>query len=185
VIVCSLGPNANQWPIGSVFSDALNFAASRGRHGRGALVVWATSNGRQPVSDDEVCSHPNVFAVGRSTDRNTDGGSAFGPGLDILAPGVNVYGVGGGTTGINQTGTSFAAPIVAGIAALILAIDSTRNADDLRRILESTADKIGSVAYDPQGWNPTCGFGRVNAARAISLLRSRGPLQELVCATAS
>ena len=182
VIVCSLGPNDKQWPIGSVFSDALSSAASRGRSGRGTLVIWATSNGRQPVSDDEVCSHPKVFAVGRSTDRNTDGGTAFGPGLDVLAPGVGVYGVGGGSAGITRTGTSFAAPIVAGIAALLLEIDSTKTADDLRRLLESTADKIGVQVYDPQGWNPTYGFGRVNAARAISALAGRAPMAAVACA---
>jgi len=64
-------------------------------------------------------------------------------------------------------GTSSAAPVAAGIAALILSLrpdfmDSTNPAGIIRRILEASAEDKG-----PVGWDSAYGWGRVNAYRAL------------------
>ena len=110
VISCSLGPNGTHWTLESVLDDAINSATTNGRGGKGTAIFWATDNSSVPISDDEVCSHPNVIAVGRSTRNDTDDGSAHGPKLDFLAPGVDVANTHNGSGFGTWTGTSFAAP---------------------------------------------------------------------------
>jgi hypothetical protein len=69
--------------------------------------------------------------------------------------------------------TSCATPHVSGVAALLVSLHPTLPADDVRRIIERTADKVGSVPYDvfdgfPNGTrNEEMGYGRLNAYHAV------------------
>ena len=74
--------------------------------------------------------------------------------------------------------TSSAAPLVAGIAGLVLSANPNLSAAEVREILESTADKIVDTdpdivlgtnrgQYDSNGRCDWFGFGKVNAARAV------------------
>ncbi len=91
VISCSLGPRPASWKMHTVLQDAITFAANSGRSGKGAVIFWAVNNNRFMIQYDEVCSHPDVIAVGRSDRFDLENGSAYGPELDFLAPGVDVY----------------------------------------------------------------------------------------------
>lgn len=82
-------------------------------------------------------------------------------------------------------GTSFATPVVAGVAGLVISADPTLSRLEVQRILQDTADKIEPdvAAYDPetgfsaptaapQAGRPvgsTHGHGRVNAFEAVRL----------------
>ena len=90
IIACSLGPNSAKWEIRQVMADAIDFAATQGRGGKGCAIFWACTNGNFPIGSDEVCSHPHVIAVGRSRQTDSDDGSGFGPQLEFLAPDVQV-----------------------------------------------------------------------------------------------
>ncbi|APO76260.1 peptidase S8/S53 family subtilisin-related protein [Rhizobium etli 8C-3] len=79
-------------------------------------------------------------------------------------------------------GTSFAAPVVAGIAGLLLSHDNSLTRLQVQRLLQDTADKISpsSGAYSeqtgsstPVGGLPTHGFGRVNAFEAARTVAGR------------
>jgi subtilisin family serine protease len=63
-------------------------------------------------------------------------------------------------------GTSFSSPIVAGVAALVLAANPLLTNDALVTLLKQTADPIGDPNY--------FGAGRVNAYRAV--LAARPPV---------
>jgi len=167
VIVSSLGPNGANWALTTVLENAILFATRQGRRGRGTPIFWASSNGNFDVGLDEVVSHPNVIAVGRSRRDDREDNSAHGPELDFLAPGVNVVSTnsGGGTR--TSTGTSYAAPLAAGIGALTLSINPDLTAEEVRQIMRDTCDKIGGATYNAQGHNDDYGFGRVNAFRAV------------------
>ena len=65
---------------------------------------------------------------------------------------------------VQANGTSAAAAIVAGVAALVRAANPQLTPSQIRTILQRTADDIGKVGYD-QLFN----FGLVNACRAVSV----------------
>jgi hypothetical protein len=66
-------------------------------------------------------------------------------------------------------GTSAATPNAAGVAALVLSVNPDLTGQEVRDILQSTADKIGEVEYDQDGHHDQYGYGRVNAERAVSV----------------
>jgi hypothetical protein len=91
-------------------------------------------------------------------------GSCFGypENEGIMAPGTQVT-----TTDLTNTyytgnGTSFAAPLVAGICALLLQIKPTLNASEVKDILYTTAIDLG-----PSGWDSVYGWGLINAVAAV------------------
>jgi subtilisin family serine protease len=168
VIVSSLGPNGADWALTTVLDNALRYAARRGREGLGCPIFWASSNGNNAdIMRDEVVSHADVIAVGRSTRQDREHNSARGAALDFLAPGVDVVSSTSGGGSGTGTGTSYAAPLAAGVGALVLAINPELRPDQLCRLMRRTCDKIGGVAYDGNGHNADYGHGRVNAHRAV------------------
>jgi len=90
-------------------------------------------------------------------------GSTWGPYVDLSAPADNIvvedptfdsgYGLG--------VGTSFAAPLAAGAAALLWSIDPALTPDEVRNILYNTADDLGT-----HGWDEVFGWGRLNIGAA-------------------
>lgn len=75
-------------------------------------------------------------------------------------------------------GTSSACPVVAGVAGLILSANPDLTAQEVRQILQQTADKITDTDPDPQlgtrfgsydknGYSQWFGYGKVNAAKAV------------------
>lgn len=169
IIACSLGPNIAQWTMTQVLNDAITTAATQGRGGKGCAIFWACTNGNFPIGSDEVCSHPRVSAIGRSTKGDTDDGSGFGPELEFLAPGVEVLIPSSGNSAYRKTtGTSFAAPCAAGVAALALSKNPALTAQQLRALMRQSCDKIGNLPYI-KGRNVRFGHGRINAETAVTL----------------
>ncbi|MFD8798443.1 S8 family serine peptidase [Streptomyces atroolivaceus] len=178
ILVSSLGPNGADWDLTSTLDLALEFAATKGRQGRGLPVFWAASNGRNvDILKDEVVSHADVIAVVRSNNQDREDHAARGPEVELIAPGVDVLSTtSGGGYGVS-TGTSFAAPCAAGCAALALAVNRDLTRDQLREVMHGSADKIGGpdVRYDAAGHNDDYGFGRVNASKAVELADGMTP----------
>jgi subtilisin family serine protease len=64
---------------------------------------------------------------------------------------------------LRQAGTSMASPHVAGVAALIRSLHPEFSAEQVRQVLKTSADDIGTPGFDNQ-----FGSGRVNAARSLT-----------------
>lgn len=174
VISCSFGYDGRPWILPDVVRAAMEEAITLGRQGRGAVIVWAAGNGNEAVSDDEWASHPETLAVAASTDSDRRAGySDFGPEIDVCAPSsggfrsITTSSNGGYTSFFG--GTSSAAPLVAGVAALMLSVCPSLTGAEVRAILRSTALQIDfeEGEYDNTGHSRFYGYGRVDAARAL------------------
>ncbi|HEY3294568.1 MAG TPA: S8 family serine peptidase [bacterium] len=132
-----------------------------------AGVTLVASAGNLHV--DEIhypAGYPEVIAVGASDQIDHRASfSNYGPWLTIMAPGVNMVStLLGGECGpwLSSAGTSYAAPQVCGVAALMLSVNPQLTPNDIKQILRSTADDLR-----PAGWDPETASGRVNARRAV------------------
>ena len=162
----------NSW-TDSGYTPAL-FEAVRQAHDAGHLFVAAAgNNGRD---SDQQPAYPadfalnNVVSVG-ATDRydRLAGFSNYGAkSLAIVAPGVDIYSttVGGGY-GI-KSGTSMAAPHVAGTAALVWSLHPNWTYQQVIDRLLATADKLPSLAGKVRS-------GRLNSAAAVGALAPQPP----------
>lgn len=189
---------SNSWGGGlrsSKIINAFERARTKGRDGKGCVIVTAAGNDSSSVSFPGDLK--NVLTVSATnhcdqpkTWRSCDGerwGSNFGPSVDVGAPGVNNYttdiaGVGGfndGTRGIdknyvdNFSGTSSSAPLVAGCAGLILSANPNLCEAQVREIITSNTDKVGGVVYDSNGHNEKMGYGRLNVLKCVLAAKKR------------
>lgn len=87
-----------------------------------------------------------VGASDRINDKNLlPGFSNYGRMVDVLAPGVSIYATSAGNTYSFVSGTSIAAPIVSGLAALILAYYPHLSALQVKNIITSSVEKVEHV----------------------------------------
>ncbi|HVH46283.1 MAG TPA: S8 family serine peptidase, partial [Labilithrix sp.] len=205
IITCSWGPpdNRGAFPLVDNVAAAITYCATQGRKGLGIPIFFAAGNGNESVSDDGYASNPHVMAIAASTDNGTRAPySDYGREIFLCAPssggaarvftsdrmGASGYNPGDATLGDaagNYTarfgGTSSAAPLVAGVAALMLSVNDKLTSSDVRRILAKTAERIGATtpgeyAEDWEGLALTrsrnFGYGRVNAHDAVLAAQS-------------
>lgn len=130
------------------------------------VVMTASAGNREQNFIHYPSGFPEVIAVGAtdSLDRKASF-SNFGPSVDVFAPGDYINSaILGGECGewTFPSGTSYAAPIVAGVVGLMLSVNSDLLPDDVINILQSTTDDINR-----EGWDSTTVNGRVNARRAV------------------
>lgn len=139
-----------------VAEDAVAYALSQG-----CLIVAATGNDGGAV--DYPARLPGVLAVG-ATDAadNVWISSNRGPELDLVAPGVNVLGCNHLGGWVYKTGTSMAAPHVAGTAALVWGLRPDWRYDEVASLLTDTA-----VDLSPAGYDEASGAGRLDAGAAV------------------
>jgi PKD repeat protein len=178
---------SNSWGGGSpsdAITNAVNYAKTNGRQGKGAVVVFAAGNENGSITYPATIA--DVLAVGalspcgeRKSPSSCDGeywwGGNYGRELDITAPGVLMYatdiagsrGYDSGDYYASFNGTSSATPVVAGVAALVLGVNPNLTAGEVESILMSTARDLMT-----SGWDEETGYGLVNAYQAALLAAS-------------
>ncbi|KAH6609761.1 hypothetical protein Trco_003107 [Trichoderma cornu-damae] len=132
--------------LGGKFSPALNRAVESA-FSMGIATVVAAGNGAHPVRSTSPASAPNALTVGAiDADWNEWEYSNFGPEVNILAPGVQIEStfISTDTATRKLTGTSMAAPHVAGLALYLAALEDFETPAKMReRILSlGTKDRI-------------------------------------------
>ncbi|MDH4279300.1 MAG: S8 family serine peptidase [Acidimicrobiia bacterium] len=134
---------------------------------REVLVVFAAGNDNRDmdVQPQYPGAYPEVMSVAATDQSDVRATfSNFGSTVDIAAPGVNIFSSVPNDTHGYKNGTSMASPHVAGAAALVWSRNETLSANDVRQILERSADNID--ARNP-GFEGKLGAGRLNAYRAL------------------
>ena len=141
--------------------DTIESAASYAR-GKGALVFFAAGNDGLDISTYRDSA--NIVVVGATTSTGTRASwSNYGTPIDLVAPGASVMSTdmnGGYSTG---SGTSYASPIAAGLAALVFSINPALTPDQVEQILKSTCKDIGTAGEDS-----VYGFGLIQANAAAT-----------------
>jgi subtilisin family serine protease len=163
--------------LGGPLDSALLREAVRIAHDDyGALIVAATGN--EPTQVSYPARYPSVLAVGAASGSNPNARADFsgaGPEVGVVAIGEGIIGtVPKGTcktflpcidkfdTYATGDGTSFSAPQVAGLAALMLSRNPRLTPDQVISIIKATADPL--PAGDRPGW---AGAGRINMLKAL------------------
>jgi subtilisin family serine protease len=135
-------------------------AALRHAAEAGVLVIAASGND----GSSNICypaSNPDALAVGSiNDDRKRSSFSSHGAGLDLVAPGNRVLTITDGRI-TTMSGTSFSAPTVAGVAALLFA-QGTSSSDLVFAKLLETASDLGDAGQDRE-----FGAGLVRADLAL------------------
>lgn len=148
---------------GSV-SAAIDWVTQDGSRGTGpTIVVAAAGNSGTFYPRIWPAAHPRVIAVA-STDRfdSVAPSSSRGSYVDLAAPGVGILSACVPVGYCQRSGTSMAAPLVAGVAALLREQDPLRNGPTIEATLESSAHDIGLAGQDASS-----GSGRIDVAAAL------------------
>lgn len=134
----------------------------------GLIHVAAAGNNGKPKGTGDTVNYParyaSVIAVGSVTSTNSrNTWSATGPDLELMAPGysINSSSYTGDSAYEFKSGTSMAAPHVAGVAALMLGAGWP--ASEVRARMQSTATDHGTTGFDY-----LYGYGIVNATAAVT-----------------
>ncbi|MCH8010850.1 MAG: S8 family serine peptidase [Candidatus Marinimicrobia bacterium] len=192
VINMSFGFGVPYAPMEAAINNAADnyncvLVAAAGNYGTDVDHNPEKKNVRYPAAYDKV------IAVGATTEGDirkelsdgTDEGNwgscyAYSYGgedprpLDVMAPGIHIQttditGSAGRDPGnyySSFSGTSSAAPIVSGLAALILSINANLSWSEVRDIIRNTADEV--PAMGGENFTDEYGYGRINVYAALS-----------------
>ncbi|MCO6453522.1 MAG: S8 family serine peptidase [Caldilineales bacterium] len=152
----------------SAMRDAVAYAVQHD------VLVVASAGNNGSATPQYPASYDNVLAVGATTNAGTRWAlSNFGPNVDVMAPGATIFSTYWDATNGSafrfMSGTSMAAPHVAGSAALLISLDQTLTMTETRTLLESTALDMGDPGYDS-----THGFGLIQIGAAAQTLINSG-----------
>ncbi|MEM3618548.1 MAG: S8 family peptidase [Candidatus Bathyarchaeia archaeon] len=130
---------------------------------QGCVLIAAAGNDNSsepfyPAAYDEVIA---VSAIDQSDTKASF--SNYGSHIDLCAPGVNIISTALNGTYAYGSGTSFAAPFVAGVAALLLSKNPDQTPQNVAETLYNQAEDLGG-----NSWDPYYGWGLVNAYSAAS-----------------
>ena len=176
VVVASSSKNpANCTPAGAIgdtivrapgaasFALMVTASADQGTVDRSDDTIWSNFT-RGPRKDFSLVNpllvtlKPDVAATGQQTASTTNGG-----GLNIFQSGTTHL------TGV--AGTSPAAAIVSGLAALILEKYPQMTADSVRQLLIDSTDRSRNTAFNTAtgAWDSALGWGLVRVGQALTM----------------
>jgi thermitase len=149
--------NVSYGPLAGIaaIQSAAQYMKSKG----GLVFVSAGNNG----VDENITPTTSLIAVSAtdSADAKTSW-SSYGNFVSLAAPGAGIWTTTKGGTYQGWSGTSFASPVAAGVAALMMAAAPSLDGAQVEQALFASAVDLGAAGRDPQ-----FGYGRVDAAAGV------------------
>ena len=163
-------------PEKAAVDEAVRYAESRG-----ALIVHASGNDGENADESPSFPTPNYLGGGRAANWIEVGASSwrggdslaasfsnYGRGLvDVFAPGVDILSTDGKGGVSRESGTSMAAPVVSGLAALIMAYHPELTAVQVKRIILESATPFRTQTVVRPGGDERVPFGSLSATGGI------------------
>ena len=163
----------NVLPVGAVNSNGVRYSFSNFGSKLGVMAptsggdksgnkyvdrIWTTDNYIEPT-----CSTPGTSGCHDKAGWTPD---------HVMAGGDGWW----GKYSYRFSHTSSAAPLVSGVAAIVLEANPNLTALELKEILTKTADRVSKseANYDANGHSDYYGYGRVNALRAVAAAWIKG-----------
>lgn len=201
VISCSWGPpDGDIWrtddddyvfPLPDHTKLAFEYAAKKGRDGKGTPIVFAAGNGREPVKNDGYASSKYVLAVSainykdkptKYSDYGHPTFCTFPSGDFDVDKDRNITNETGiyvadrlGEDGYSDndyyslfSGTSASCPGVAGILALMYGANPNLNLGEIKNLLQQSCEKIKpNAAHPAPNYSADFGYGLLRADKAV------------------
>lgn len=140
-------------------SAAIQSAAQYMKNKGGLVFVSAGNDGL----DQNITPSTTLIAVS-ATDTNDakTSWSSYGSFVSLAAPGEGIWTTSKGGIYQGWNGTSFASPVAAGVAALMMAAAPSLDGAQIEQALFASAVSLGAAGRDP-----LYGYGRVDAAAGV------------------
>ncbi|MHB8646566.1 MAG: S8 family peptidase [Thermomicrobiales bacterium] len=154
-------------------TDFSNTLARTIGYARSKNVTVVTAAGNDPYERDFPADDMNVITVGASNENNDPASfTSTVNKVDVAAPGVNLPFLLPEVSNdiATDSGTSFSAPIVSGIIALMQSVRPGLRQEEALAILKTTARDIGPPGPDKQS-----GAGLVDAVKAVRAAQATAP----------
>ena len=164
-------------PDKKAVDEAVKYAESRG-----VLLVHASGNDGEDLATAANFPHATYLDGGRAANWIEVGASSWQGGgelaadfsnygraeVDLFAPGVDIYSTVPGGGYERNSGTSMAAPVVSGVAALLMSYFPELTAKDVRRILIETAARFpDALVKRPGGKDELVRFGDLSETGGV------------------
>jgi len=151
VINMSLGGSSGS----TTLQNAVNYAWNKG------VVLVAAAGNAGNTRQTYPAAYTNCIAVAATTSNDSRASfSTYGSWVDCAAPGVDIASTYKGSAYAYMSGTSMAAPHVAGLAGLVWATSHGTSNTNVRSRIETTGDPVSSGFRN----SPT---RRINALKAV------------------
>lgn len=145
------------------------------------IVVFASGNKNGSVSYP-ANSDSRIIVVGAvNKNGNRASFSNYGSNLDVVAPGEDVCVLTPQNSISTGSGTSFAAPQVSALAAMILSKNPKLTAKEVSDVIFKSTKKINSATYpysftstENPSWNNQMGYGLISLENALETLVMAG-----------
>jgi subtilisin family serine protease len=164
-------------PFKATVDEAVKYADSKG-----VLMVHAAGNDGADLAKGKNFPTPNYLTGGRPTNWIEVGASSWKGGdslaapfsnygsqlVDVFAPGVDILSTVPGNQYERDSGTSMAAPVVTGVAALLLDYYPNLTAADLKAIIMTSVTKLSDqVVVRPGEDKAMVRFGTLSVSGGI------------------
>ena len=159
VINLSAGGSSSDTTLSNAIMDAVS---------RGVIFITITHNDGSSTIRFPGSMRTCITVGGTTTNDSRATWSNYGPEIDLVAPAENIRVILRDGSLSDWYGTSFAAPLVAGVACLVRALQPDVDQRQMEQLLRATADdQVGDPAEDTLGFDVYHGSGRLNAFQAL------------------
>ena len=131
------------------------------------LIVVAAGNSGMNLDSYNVWpatfSNDNILVVGNSTssDNKNSSSNYSSTHVDIFAPGTDIWTTYFGNEYAQVSGTSFSAPMVTGVAAMMKSVNPNLTASQIKSLIMNNVDQVSALS------DKCVSGGRLNAFKAV------------------